>query len=278
MRKHLGWVLALTVALASVVVASIASAAPNVQTITGKITPTKLPAKTKAPVSLFTDVSATNPGNPNQLPNPTVLSKVDYDKDGAWYSKGFPTCNYTQFTAATTTAQAKTACNASFVGAGSSKIAVPTGPSTPPINITATVTAFNGSPSQCRANSPPPALTSRQTKFGCIVLFSYNQLSGAQTLVGGIGAADPGSPPNGAGSAYGITLTVVVPPLAGGTAVITEFNTKINKKIYRFKGKKYSIESSRCGPDHKLSDQARFTDNQGQVAVGTASQACTVKK
>jgi hypothetical protein len=109
-----------------------------------------------------------------------------------------------------------------------------------------------------------------------IVLFSYNSLSGAQTLVGTIGPADPGSPPAGAGPGYGITLTVPVPKLAGGSAVITEFNTRV-KKTYHYKGKLRSIESSRCGPGHKLNIQARFTDDQGQVAIGTSFQKCKVK-
>jgi hypothetical protein len=276
MRKHLLWVLALSVALGSFVVASIASAVPNTQTISGYIKPTKLPGNKKAPITLFTDVAATNSGNPNQLPNPTTLSKVDYDKDGGWYQKGLPTCDPAQFTAATTTAQAKSACSDALIGSGSSKIAVPTGPSTPPLNVTAAVTAFAGKSSQCIAASPPPKLTAKQTKLGCIVLFSYNSLSGAQTLVGGIGPAESGSPPSGAGPFYGITLTVGVPPLAGGTAVITEFNTKV-KKTYHFHGALHSVEVSRCGPDHKLHSQARFTDNLGQVAVGTFTQKCTVK-
>src|SRR5207237_7276965 len=144
--------------------ASIASAVPNVQTITGKLTPSKLPAHKRVPVSLLTDVAATNPSNPNQLPNPTTLAKVDYDKDGSYQQKGLPTCNSSQFTAATTTAQAKSQCSDSLVGAGSSQIAVPTGPSTPPLNVTATVTAFNGA-------------------HKTVVLFSYNPLSGAQTLI-----------------------------------------------------------------------------------------------
>jgi hypothetical protein len=255
MRKHLIWVLALAVALLSV---STAWAVPNIQSISGSISPSKLPAKKRVPVSLFTDVSATNPGNPFQLPNPTTLSKVDFDKDGAFFQKGLPTCDPTQFTAATTTAQAKTACSDSLVGGGSAKIAVPTTTGAPPINIAAVVTAFNGA-------------------HKTIILFSYNTLSGAQTLVGQIGKADPGSPPSGAGPQYGITLTVPVPPLAGGSAVITEFNTKV-KKIYRYHGKKVSLESSRCGPDKKLHSQARFTDNLGQVAVGTFTQKCKQKK
>src|SRR5512133_91562 len=207
MRKHLIWVLGLAVALVSV---GLASAAPNTQTITGKISPKKLPKKGKAaPVSLFTDVSSTNSGNPFSLPNPTTLSKVDFDKDIKYQQKGLPTCDPTQFTSATTTAQAKSACGDSVVGGGSSQIAIPTGPSTPPLNVTATVTAFNG-------------------KGKTLILHTYNSLSGAQTLVGKIG------PPAGAGSAYGTTLTVPVPPLAGGTAVITEFNTKV-KKVYHHK-------------------------------------------
>src|SRR5712691_5224542 len=188
MRKHLIWVLALAVALLSV---GTAWAVPNIQTITGKISPSKLPAKKRVPVSLFTDVSATNPGNPFQLPNPTTLAKVDFDKDGAYFQKGLPTCDSTQFTAATTTAQAKTACSDSLVGGGSAKISVPTTTGAPPINIAAVVTAFNGA-------------------HKTIVLFSYNTLSGAQTLIGQIGKAEPGSPPSGAGPFYGITLTVPV--------------------------------------------------------------------
>jgi hypothetical protein len=254
MRKHLIWLLALAVALLSV---GTAWAVPNIQTISGAISPSKLPAHKKAPVSLFTDVSATNPGNAFQLPNPTTLSKVDYDKDGAFYQKGLPTCDPTQFTAATSTAQAKSACSDALVGGGSSKIAVPTVTGAPPINIDAIVTAFNGA-------------------HKTIILFSYNTLSGAQTLIGQIAKADPGLPPQGAGPQYGLTLTVHVPPLAGGAAVITEFNTKV-KKIYHYHGKKVSLQSSRCGPDKKLHSQARFTDNQGQVSVGTFTQKCKQK-
>ncbi len=257
MRKHLVWVLALAVALVSVSAASVASAVPNIQTISGKISPSKLPKHKRAPVSLFTDVAATNPGNPGQLPNPTTLAKVDYDKDGTWYAKGFPTCDSTQFTAATTTAQAKSACSDSVIGGGTAQIAVPTATGAPPITTTATITAFNGA-------------------HNTIILFNYTNLSGAQVLIGTIRKADPGNPPTGAGPGYGTTLTTPVPPLAGGSAVITEFNTKVHK-TYHYKGKKRSIESSSCA-DKKLKSQARFTDNLGQVAVGTFTQKCKQKK
>ena len=248
MRKHLIWVLGLALALSSV---GFASAAPNIQNITGKLSPSKLPKKPPAkPVSLFVDVSSSNPGNPNSLPNPTSLAKVDFDKDIKIQQKGLATCNPSGFTSATTTQQAKSACGSSLVGAGSAQIAIPTGPSTPPLNVTATVTAFNG-------------------KNKTLVLHTYNSLSGAQTLVGKLSGAA------GAGKFYGTTLTVPVPPLAGGTAVITEFNTKV-KKTYRFHGKKLSLVSSTC-KDKKIHFQARFTDNQGQTATGTSIQKCKPK-
>jgi hypothetical protein len=244
MRKHLIWVLGLALALASV---GIASGAANTKTITGKITPSKLPKKGKgAPVALFVDVASTNSANAFQIPNATTLSKVDFDKDIKIQQKGLPTCDPTQFTSATTTAQAQSACSDSKLGGGSAKIQVPTTTGAPPINIAATVTAFNG-------------------KAKTLVLFTYNTLSGAQTLVGTVG-------PSTGGSKYGITLTVPVPPLAGGSAVIQEFNTQVSKK-YHLHGKKASYVSSTC-KDKKLNFQARFTDNQGNTAVGTFNPKC----
>ena len=74
---------------------------------------------------------------------------------------------------------------------------------------------------------------------------------------------------------YGLMLDVNVPPLAGGTAVIQQFSATI-KKTYRSGGKKRSILSATC-KDKKLKFQARFTDNQGQLATGTDKQSCKRK-
>jgi hypothetical protein len=91
------------------------------------------------------------------------------------------------------------------------------------------------------------------------------------TLVGKLGRADAA-----AGRRYGMTLIVPVPPLAGGTAVITGFNTNV-KRTYRFKGKKRSILSATC-KDKKLLFQARFTDNLGQQATGKSKVTCKQKR
>ncbi len=247
MRKHLIWALGLVLALASV---GIASAAPNTQTIDGTITPKKLPKKGAGkPIKLKVDVASTNSGNANNVPNPTVRARVDFDKDVSYQQKGFPTCDTSGFGAATTTEQAKSDCSDAVIGSGSSAIQVPTATGAPPLAVTAVVTVFNG-------------------KGKGIILFTYNSLSGGTILNGKIKNSDSGGP-------YGLMLDVDVPPLAGGTAVIQQFDATV-KKTYNSGGKKRSILSSTC-KDKKLKFQARFTDNQGQLASGKDSQSCTQK-
>ncbi|MGH2981072.1 MAG: hypothetical protein ACRDKV_03390 [Solirubrobacterales bacterium] len=253
MRRPLIWVLGVAVATCGVWTGGLASAAPNVQTISGSFLPKKLPKRKRAPISLFSNLEATNPGNPFSLPNPTTLAKVDYDKDGRFQQKGLPRCNPARFGPATTTEKAKNECSDALVGSGSSIIKVPTGPATPPMTVNAEVTAFNG------ANKT-------------LVLHTYNSLSGGLALVGTIRPAD-----KAAGRQYGITLTVPVPPLAGGTAVITQLDAKV-RKVYRHRGKKRSLISARCRGDRKLRAQARFTDDQGQLSTDTFVQRCKTKK
>jgi hypothetical protein len=245
MRKHLIWALGLALALASV---GIATAAPNNQTIDAKVQPSNLPSSGAGkPIKLTVDVASTNSGNPFQVPNPTTRAKVDFDKDVKYQQKGFPTCDTSGFTSATTTAQANNECGDAKIGTGSSAIQVPTASGAPPLQVAATVTVFNG-------------------KGKGIILFTYNSLSGATVLNGKIKNSDAGGP-------YGLMLDVTVPPLAGGTAVIQQFDATV-KKTYNFQGKKRSILSSLCkGGNIKF--QARFTDNAGQLATGKDKQACT---
>ncbi len=249
MRKHLIWVLGLAVAIGSVVFASIAFAVPNTQTIVSTIAPKKLPPDKRVPVSQNTNVFSTNSGNANQIPNPTSNSKVDFDKDIKFQQKGFPTCDTSGFGAATTIQDVKDECPDAVVGSGSATVAVPTATGAPPLTVHADVIAAN-------------------VKGNKILLHSYNSLSGGQPLIGQLSAEHKGP--------YGTLLNVDVPPLAGGSAVLTQFQTKIDKTVYRFKGKKLAIISASCS-DKKIQAQARFTDNQGQLATDTTTQKCKKK-
>jgi len=256
MRKRLIWVLGLVVAFGCLSL-GVASAFTTTQHIVGKVTPKKLPKDKRAPVKLFIDVFATT-DNPSGVPSPATLAKVDFDKDTAFYSKGFATCDPSQFTAATTTQQAKAACGDAQIGTGSAKILIPTGPSTPPLRVAAVITVFNG-------------------KNKTIILHTYNSLSGAQALVGKLGPADAAAGrATASAKKFGLTLTVPVPPLAGGTAVIEEFNATI-KKTYFHRGKKRSLFSAKCGSDKKIRFQARFTFQDGTSSTGTDTRKCKQK-
>ncbi len=251
MRKTLALTLAAALTL-SVVGAGQFASAENIQSINGKIRPSKLFKKKKRrTVSLFVNVSTTNPSNPYSLPSPTTLAKVDFDKDVKIQDKGLDTCNYNNFNASTTTNQAQNLCSSSKVGGGASTIAVPTGPATPPLLVNATVTAFNATHTR-------------------LALHTYNKLSGATTLIGKI-RRDKKS-----GGKYGQSLIVPVPPLAGGSAVITQFKTRV-KKAYKYKGKHKALVAATC-KDKKIFFQARFTYKDGTSDNARYKQKCKQKK
>ena len=244
MRKRLIWVIGLVVALGSV---GAATAAVNTQTINGTVKPKKLPKKGRGkPIKLVVDVSSTNSGNPNQIPNATTRARVDFDKDIKYQQKGFPTCDTSGFSSATTATQAKQECGDALIGGGGAGIQVPTAVGAPPVEVAATVTVFNG-------------------KGKGIILFTSNPLSGGTVLPGKIKKSDAGRP-------YGVMLDVPVPPLAGGAAVIQQFDATV-KKTYKSRGKRRSILSSTC-KDKKIKFQARFTDDENQLATGTDTHRC----
>jgi hypothetical protein len=252
MRKHLIWVLGLALAAGSFAFASLAFGVANTQTIEGKVGTKKLPKDKRIPVSLTINVEATNSGNAGQVPNPTSFARVDFDKDILIQQKGYPTCDPNQFGASSTIQDVKNECGDAVVGQGTATIKVPTATGAPPLTVNAeTIGAV--------------------VKGKKLLLHSYNSLSGGQPLVGQFTKA-PGS----AGGGYGLTLNVPVPPLAGGTAVLTQFGLVTNKISYNSGGKKLAIVSAKCS-DKKLNFQARFTDNQNQLAVGKDTSVCKQK-
>jgi hypothetical protein len=250
MRKHLIWVLGVVVALASVGIASIASAAPNTQSITVKIKPAKLPKTTRAPISIAVNTFSTNPSNPQQIPFATKLALVDFDKNVKFQQKGYPTCDPSQFGSQSTTQDVKAACPDSIIGSGTATVIIKSGPGLPPVTVHGQTIGAN-------------------VKGNKLLLHTYTQQAGGVPLVGSFIKST-------GGSKYGQTLSVPVPPLAGGQGVISQFALKADKISYKNKGKKLAIISSNC--KHKsMSFQARFTDDQGQTATGTTTAKCKRK-
>jgi hypothetical protein len=241
MRKLLFLALASVGALA---VAGIAYGAVNTQTITAKVSPKKLPKTSKAPVSLSVNVVSTNPANAGGTPNATTLAEIDFDKDIKIQQKGFPTCDPSQFGSQTTTQDVKAACPDAILGTGTATVHLG------PLQVHADAIGAN-------------------VKGNKILLLAYAQETGAVPLVGSIVKSK-------GGSKYGQELSVPVPPLAGGAGVITQFGLNVKKLAYQFHGKKLGYVSSSC-KDKKVQFQARFTDGQGQVAIGDSTQKCKQK-
>jgi hypothetical protein len=247
MRKHLIWVLASAVALICLVVgvASPANArdpnSTNAQQIVVKVKPKKLPADKRVPISLDVNVFSTNPTG---TPNATSLALVDFDKDVKFQQKGYPTCDPTQFGSQTTTQDVKAACPDAIVGSGTATVALGS------LTVHAQTVGAN-------------------VKGNKVLLHSYTQEAGGVPLVGSFIKST-------GGSKYGQTLSTPVPPLAGGAGVLTQFELLTDKIAYTFHHKKLGIVTAKCS-DKKLDFQARFTDEYGNLAVGTATVKCKKK-
>jgi hypothetical protein len=249
MRRHLLGLLALVVAVATVAV-GIASPAgarspntTNVQTIEVNVRPKKLPAKQRVPIKITVNVEATSPDG--STPNATSRALVDFDKDLRFQQKGYPTCDPSQFGSQSTTQDVRDQCPDSIVGSGTATVVLGA------LTIGAQTIGAN-----VRGNS--------------LLLHSYTQQAGGVPLVGKFKKS------NG-GRKYGQMLDVPVPPLAGGSGVITQFGLNAKRISYRMGRKRLAIVSARCR-DRKLDFQARFTDEFGHVAVGKDTVTCTKQR
>jgi hypothetical protein len=212
---------ALATVVAVAAVPAVASAAVIKQTIGGAASPSKVSNSPKLakPVSLRVDTDTAYDAYPPSSYSSSV--NVDFDNDFVFNTKGIPTCTATLTN--TTTEQALAACGAAKVGAGSATI----NGAGAFANLAGVVTAFNGAP-----------------QGGLPVILLHARVSGAlnttSVLVGVL-------KPSPLGGDYGKRLEVTVPPLAGGQAVITHFDTTVSrpltvKKKIKVKGKKKTVK------------------------------------
>ncbi len=141
MRRHLVWIGGLGAILAA---ASIALAAgTTTQTISGKVTPKRLPAAKRVGVSLkFSETTGTT--DPSGAQPPTLEAKILFDKDVRLTTRGLAKCRYGQLDGKTTH-EAKVICRDSKIGDGDAVARLSNGAGGH-LDIPAVVTAFNGKP------------------------------------------------------------------------------------------------------------------------------------
>ena len=245
MRKHLVWVLGLALAIG---IANVAVGA-NFQKITGTFKPNTNLSKTKFKPGNLNVITET--GDQDGSVSPATRAKVFFDDDFRFTTRGLARCQPDQLTN-TSTQQAKARCGNAQVGAGAATVALG-GSTDEGARLDATVTAFNGPP---RNGKPVILLHSRTDP----------PLNSTVVLTGVL------KPLPRAGD-YGNVLDVTIPPLPGNTA-ITRFQVKVQKN-FRFRGKRKSYVSGRCGDRNKrLNYKGRFIFDGSPAKTALDSQPC----
>jgi hypothetical protein len=249
----------LTTALAAAALASAALAGPivfgkdgNTQSIEVKLSPKKLSKTGSTPVALDVTTKTSTTTAANGVPSPAVQAAIDFDKNVKLFTKGFPTCSQ-GLIENTSTETALEACGKAKIGGGHAVTLLPVGEHvfTEPV----TVTAFNGVP----VGGKP-----------VVLLHTYGTAPVQVTIV--LVGTVTGFNKEG----YGPRLTLSIPPLAGGTGALTEFQATISK-TFKYKGAKRSYVSAGCA-SKTLKSRGTFTFRDGEALTALSTSRCTQGK
>jgi hypothetical protein len=217
----------------------------------GGFSPTSLPKRTYAPISLFGrgDISTVD----GSIPTAVSRVVIDWDRNGLLTTKGMPQCDPSEIEN-TTTPDARKACGRALVGTGfaSGTVAFP---DDPPFNASSTVLFFNGTP---------------QGGHPRILLHAYAFVPAPTTFVVPVVITKVNK------GRYKYESTLDAPVIAGGYGVVTHFDFKIGRKFKQGR-KKVSYLSARCA-DGRLQATGTVTFVDGGTATGSAFRPCHARK
>jgi hypothetical protein len=245
-----------TAALATVALGALAVSAAGgeivregnlIISIDGGITPTKLPKKTPAPITLKLKGSVKT-ADGTHVPALKTLS-LQFDKAGHIYTKGLATCTTGQLQS-TLTAQAKKVCGDALVGTGkvSAEIAFP---EQPPFSASGPLLIFNGAP---KGGKP-------------VLIFHVHASVPAPTTFVTTAVVSPAS------GKYGTSTMVEIPTITGGQGSLTSFEATIHK-TWTYKGQKKSLLLASC-PTGQLIAHGEFVFADGTKLSGNVARPCT---
>jgi hypothetical protein len=237
MRRKFLLAVAAVVAV-TVAVVGTAIGAPAVQTIEGELggkTTPKFDKKEFKKTSINVITTVEDGANPAGIPPKATQAVIKFDKkDVKFDQKAVPGCDPNSIENTTTQAALAT-CGQSKVGTGSATAALPFGAGGTRQDYSANVTAFN------RSDARGILLHSRVEALGTTVVLK--------------------------GVLKGSTLTVTIPPLAGGVGAIPRFETTVKAKDY---------VQARCS-DKKIKFTSVFTYTDAPQATATDTQKCKQK-
>lgn len=240
-----------TVALGALLVSAaggeIVRAGNLIISIEGGVSPTKLPKKTPAPITLKVKGSVKT-ADGSHVPALKTLA-LQFDKSGHIYTKGLATCTPGKLQS-TLTAQAKKACGAALVGSGrvSAEIAFP---EQAPFTASGPLLIFNGAP---------------QGKKPVLIFHVYAHVPAPTTFV----TTAVISPSSGK---YGTSTLVQIPTIVGGQGSLTSFAATIHK-TWTYKGQKKSLLLASC-PSGRLIAHGDFTFADQTEISGNIVRPCT---
>jgi hypothetical protein len=241
----LGFVLVLVIAGSAVAIKL--HAANLVITTDGGFSPTTLPKKGYAPISVHGyGKIETEDGSP-----PPILETLTlwFDKHGEVETEGLPTCTPGKLKA-TTTAQARKLCPGAIVGKGFGK-AVVIFPEQAPIPAGSPITLFNAAP-----------------KNGNPVLLAHAHLTvpGPTTFVVPIEIQRVHQ------GRYGFKTVATIPKIAGGAGIPLYGQITVNRK-WTYKGKKLSFANAGC-PDGRLQAKVKVDFKDKTTLQGSLFKTC----
>ncbi|HXF30243.1 MAG TPA: hypothetical protein VN522_01895 [Solirubrobacterales bacterium] len=215
--------------------------------IEGGITPTKLPKKEKAPITL--QVGGSIKSDDGSHPAALKSLKLEFDKNGELNTKGLPTCTVGKLIS-TLTAQAKQLCGKALVGTGTvtAEIAFP---EQAPFSASGPLLIFNGAPKggkqvlifHVHANVPAP------TTFVTTAVISKQ------------------------GGRFGTKAEIAIPTITSGQGSLTGFKAKLGKS-WTYKGQKQSLLLAQC-PTGSLHARGEFLFADGTKGSGEVVRPCT---
>jgi hypothetical protein len=255
---------ALAVAVAAVLVLVVASSALGSRAVVkvhlqaanivvdgeGGFTPTVLPKKVNAPITIF------GKGRISTVDGdlPPVLKTIDFefDKHGAVETLGLPVCTSAKLQA-TTVPQARKLCPGAIVGEGFGH-AVVKFPEQAPIPVSSPITIFNAP----RIDGDPSVLAHFYTTVPAPVAFVVPVR--IETIHNG---------------RYGYRVDTTIPKIAGGAGIPISGSIHVGRK-WTYKGKKHSFINARC-PDGRLQAVGQFGFDDGTLLKGTFLTPCQGK-
>lgn len=214
--------------------------------VDGGFTPTSLPKKRFAPITLqaSSDISMVD----GTVPPPLQKLVLDFDRNGLVQTKGLPVCLPSKLENTDATA-ARKACRSAIVGTGSASAEI-TFPDQGPVPATSPLTIFNGP---------------RQGGNPSVIVHAYLTIPAPTTFVILAPIVRTSGP-------YRYQVTSNIPPIAGGYGSVTHFDFKVHK-TWKAGGKTVSYASARCA-NGRLQAQGQFTFGDGTVASGSVFRPC----